>query len=93
MSMENTPYRDEGAPPGSDAGQPPLKFVMSNEFATVRIKRVHTRNGARLEISSPRLQRSIRLDPVALESLTWQNMETFSKFLQTPFGPEEGQDA
>jgi hypothetical protein len=62
-------------------------FELTNEFATVRIRRVYTRNGVRLEISSPRLRRSIRLDPLALESLTWQPMETFSEFLRHPFGP------
>ena len=63
-------------------------FELTNEFATVRVRRVYTRNGVRLEISSPRLGRSIRLDPLALESLTWQPMETFSEFLRQPFGPQ-----
>jgi hypothetical protein len=70
----------------------PLESVdceLSNEFATVCIRTVETRNGIRLEISSPKLRTSIRLDPVALESLTWQTMETFSKFLESPFGPED----
>ena len=65
-------------------------FELSNEFATVRIRRVETRNGVRLEISSPRLGTSIQLDPVALESLTWQSMDLFSGFLRRPFGPEDG---
>ena len=64
------------------------EFELSNEFASVRVRRVYTRNGVRLEISSPRLGRSIRLDPLALESLTWQPPETFSNFLRQPFGPE-----
>lgn len=46
-----------------------------------------TRNGERLEIVAPRLGKHIRLDPLELESLTWQTTETFSKFLETPFGP------
>jgi len=71
------------------------EFELANEFATVRVRRVRTRNGVRLEISSPRLGRVIRLDPLALESLTWQTMETFSGFLREPFGPdqEEQEDA
>ncbi|HYY89067.1 MAG TPA: dihydrodiol dehydrogenase [Chloroflexota bacterium] len=64
-------------------------FELSNEFATVRVRRVSTRNGVRLEISSPRLGTSIQLDPVALESLTWQRMDLFSTFLRQPFGPED----
>jgi hypothetical protein len=65
------------------------EIQLVNEFAHVRIRKVATRNGARLEIESPRLGRSIRLDAVALESLTWQEPETFSRFLETPFGEEE----
>ncbi|MFI6956599.1 dihydrodiol dehydrogenase [Nocardia sp. NPDC050408] len=61
---------------------------ISNEFATIRVRKVHTRNGERLEIHSPRLGYSIRLDPLELESLTWQTSETFSKLLETPYGPE-----
>ena len=49
---------------------------------------MYARNGVRLEIISPRLGRGIRLDPVELETLTWQPHETFSEFLHTPFGPE-----
>lgn len=62
-------------------------FELANEFASVRVRRVETRNGVRLEISSARLGTSIRLDPIALESLTWQPVETFSNFLRQPFGP------
>jgi hypothetical protein len=61
---------------------------LANEYATVQVRKVHTRNGVRLEISSPRLGRGIRLCPLELESLTWQTHETFSEFLRTPFGPE-----
>ena len=61
---------------------------LGNEFAQVEVRRVRTRNGVRLEIRSPRLGRSIRLCPLALESLTWQDERTFSRFLETPFGPE-----
>lgn len=63
---------------------------LSNEFARVVVARVRTRNGVRLEIRSPRLGRAIRLCPLALESLTWQDERTFSGFLGTPFGPEAG---
>lgn len=62
---------------------------ISNEFAQVIVAKVFTRNGERLEINSPRLGRSIRLDPLELESLTWQTTETFSKFLEEPYGPED----
>ena len=64
-------------------------FELTNEFATVRVRRVYTRNGVRLEISSPRLGSVVRLDPLSLESLTWQTSETFSRFLRTPYGPSD----
>jgi hypothetical protein len=74
---------DEHRPPTGD------EIEVGNEFAIVSVRKVLTRNGARLEIHSPRLGHRIRLDALALESLTWQPMETFTKFLETPFGPHE----
>ena len=61
---------------------------LGNEYAVVVVRRVETGKGARLEIASPRLGTSIRLDPVELEALTWQSHELFSTLLRTPFGPE-----
>ena len=65
------------------------EIEISNEYATVVVQRVQTRNGVRLRISSTRLSSSIELDALALESLTWQTVDTFSKFLSTPFGPHD----
>ena len=62
-------------------------ITVANEFATVQVRRVRTRNGVRLRISSPKLDTAIDLDALALESLTWQTPETFTTFLSTPFGP------
>jgi hypothetical protein len=61
-------------------------IIIANEFAYIVVRKVKTRNGMRLEISSPRLGYKILLDPLELESLTWQRKDTFSKFLETPFG-------
>lgn len=72
---------------GDPVDQAPLE--LNNEFATVYVRTVKTRNGVRLEITSPRLGHSIRLDPLALESLTWQSMDLFSQLLRTPFGPQD----
>ena len=66
-----------------------LDVTLANEFASVRVRRLRTRNGVLLEISSRRLSTCIRLDPLALESLTWQTMETFTRFLRDPYGPSE----
>jgi hypothetical protein len=73
-----------GEPNGADGDD----LHLANEFAEVRVRKVHTRNGVRLEIVAPKLGRRVHLDPVELESLTWQTHETFSSFLRTPFGPE-----
>jgi hypothetical protein len=77
---------EEGTELGDLPGDEPVE--LSNEYATVRVRRVFTRNGVRLEIVAPHFGRGIRLDPLELETLTWQSHELFSSFLRTPFGPE-----
>lgn len=62
---------------------------LANEFAAVTVRRVETRNGVRLRIESARLRRAIDLDPLELESLTWQSHDVFTGFLTEPFGPDE----
>ncbi|MEU5397837.1 hypothetical protein ABZ348_00870 [Streptomyces sp. NPDC005963] len=66
------------------------EFTVINEFTAVRISKVRTPNGHRVEIRSLRLGHRIRLDPLALESISWQTPEVFSRFLDQPFGPESG---
>jgi len=63
------------------------RMDIANEFASVTVRKVATRNGARLEIVSNGLGRSIRLDALQLESLTWQRPELFSALLATPLEP------
>ncbi|QKW11205.1 dihydrodiol dehydrogenase [Streptomyces sp. NA04227] len=63
---------------------------MVNEFTAVRISKISTRNGHRVEIRSLRLGHHVRLDPLALESISWQTPDVFSRFLDQPFGPEPG---
>ena len=60
---------------------------IANEFAFVRVRKVLTRNGERLEIAAPKLGYVIRLDAIELESISWQTSETFARFLDEPFGP------
>lgn len=69
------------------AEDPPL--TITNEFTTIRVRKVHTRNGERLEIRSAKLGFVTYLDPLELECLTWQPPETFSGLLSSPYGPEE----
>ncbi len=61
---------------------------IANEFGVARVRKAYTHNGVRLEISAPKLGRKILLDPLELESLTWQTPEVFGRFLEIPFGPE-----
>jgi hypothetical protein len=62
---------------------------LANEFAIVRLRKVVTRNGARLEVTSPKMGLKTYLDPLQLECLTWADYRTFSKLLETPWGPSE----
>jgi hypothetical protein len=49
---------------------------IANEFAFVHVRKVHTRNGERLEIESPRRGSLIRLDPLELEAIACQDDES-----------------
>ena len=62
-------------------------IVIANEFSEVQVVRVETRNGSRLMIQSPKSGQGITLDPLELESLTWQSSATFSAMIGRPFGP------
>lgn len=62
-------------------------IVIGNEFSEIRVTRVETRNGSRLMIESPKSGQWITLDPLELESLTWQSRATFSAMIGNPFGP------
>ncbi|KPV46060.1 MULTISPECIES: hypothetical protein [Acidiplasma] len=65
---------------------------ITNEFATVTVKKVYTKNGTRLEISSPKLGSRIVLSAIELESLTWQDKSIFDKFLSDPYGSSIADD-
>ncbi|MCW2950990.1 MAG: dihydrodiol dehydrogenase [Conexibacter sp.] len=64
-------------------------LVIANEFTSVRVRKVRTRNGERLEIQSPKAGHTILLDALELEALSWQEPGLFSTWLETPFGPED----
>jgi hypothetical protein len=57
---------------------------IANEFAYVHVRKVHTRNGARLEIRSPRRGTLIRLDPMELEAISGLDPESFTRLLEDP---------
>ena len=73
-------------------------ITVANEFAEVEVRRVDTRNGSRLLISAPRTGRSISLDALELEALTWQNDRTLAAMVGgsgaplLPDDPDGGDD-
>ncbi|ORV82612.1 dihydrodiol dehydrogenase [Mycobacterium interjectum] len=67
-------------------------ITVANEFAEVEVRRVDTRNGTRLLISAPKTGRSISLDALELEALTWQNSRTLATMVGrcgAPLLPDE----
>lgn len=69
----------------NDGREPEIQIA--NEFTVIRIGYTHTGAGERLVITSPRLGFRTYLDPLQLESLTWQKPEMYSALLDTPYGP------
>ena len=61
-----------------EAGEP---FLVANEFTAVRVCRVRTRNGERLELVNQRSGARTLLDPMQLEIITLQRPEVFSSLL------------
>lgn len=55
---------------------------INNGGATALVRKVRRRNGARLEVFSPELDRRVYLDALVLESISWQTPETFAESLE-----------
>ncbi len=65
------------------------EMMIVNEFAAVRVRKVHTPNGERLELYSLKQDRTVRIDALSLESLTWRSVWDIGAGLETPIGPED----
>ena len=65
----------------------PIK--VTNEFAEAHVRHGRGPEGDLVEITAPKLGYRIVLTPTELESVTWQEPETFTEFLETPFGPDD----
>jgi hypothetical protein len=91
------PGADEGARAAAQyaelhahtTGEP---LQVGNEFAEIVVRRVETRNGARLLVESPRSGQWVSLCPLELEALTWQRTATFSAMIGKPFDPLVAED-
>jgi hypothetical protein len=66
---------------------PAEPLLIANEFAEIRVRRINTRNGARLLIESPKTGQWVTLCPLELEALTWQTTATFSAMVGQPYAP------
>ncbi|WP_279103541.1 hypothetical protein [Gordonia paraffinivorans] len=62
---------------------------IGNEVTGVRYRKVHTRNGARLQLFVPRTEKTILLDPMVLEVLAEQTPEFFTHLIATRLGSED----
>jgi len=69
---------------------PVEEMMIVNEFAAVRVRKVRTRNGERLELHSLKQDRTVRIDALSLESLTWRSVWEIGQGLETPFGLDDG---
>lgn len=56
---------------------------VADDHTSVRISKVLSRCGARLEIDSRRTGATVRLDSLELESLSWQNRDTFRTLVES----------
>ena len=68
----------------ASTGEP---LVIANEFAEVTVRKIETRNGVRLLIHSAKSGQWVSVDPLELESLTWQNERTFAAMVGNMFAP------
>ncbi|QOW01558.1 hypothetical protein [Rhodococcus pyridinivorans] len=69
----------------NDRGEPIIQIA--NEFTVIQVGYTRTGSGERLVVTSPRLGFQTHLDPLQLESLTWQTPDMYSELLDTPYGP------
>lgn len=86
---ENPDEHDETAPVGKTTVRPLAELREAD--ATVAVREVETPKGTRLELESVDRGERIRLDAVALESLTWQDRETYERFLDPDAGGDSGE--
>ncbi|MET7780196.1 dihydrodiol dehydrogenase [Streptomyces mirabilis] len=58
-------------------------LAIGNEFTTVWVRKIRTRNGERLEIHTPDQQATIRIDPMQLEALSSLSPEGISRLFSS----------
>lgn len=58
----------------NDGAEPIIQ--VANEFTVIQVGYTRTGSGERLVVTSPRLGFQTHLDPLQLESLTWQDRKS-----------------
>lgn len=62
-------------------------ITVSSEFALATLEHIDTPEGPRLNIEAPKLGYEIEIGPRELAYLTTLSHDTFTEWLETPFGP------
>lgn len=83
---KDDPDADRSGATTSDGSE---TVTVANEYAQVEVARTTGDGADRLHLRSPKLGHEIALGPAELAWLTRQDHETFSAFLETPYGPED----
>ncbi|MFB6222968.1 MAG: hypothetical protein ABEH86_04760 [Haloarcula sp.] len=77
---------------GANAVRTDETLQIGNEYTVVQLTVLDTDDGPRLELDSPKLGYSCRLDASELAALCRQEMTLFSDLLKTPLGPVDEHD-
>ncbi|MBN9747995.1 hypothetical protein DMP23_44105 [Amycolatopsis sp. A1MSW2902] len=65
---------------------------IANEFTGVRVQKVRTRNGERLEVTTPKHGHRVLLDAMQLEIISTLTPEAFTELIARRLGSHEGHD-
>ncbi len=90
--MDNTTGADEQGPVDeADDGivGEEGSFGIANEFTGVRVRKVITRNGERLEFSTPKFGHRVLLDAMQLEIISTLTPEKFNELFARNLGSYE----
>jgi hypothetical protein len=70
-----------GTSNGSRRVRAPLETRVTNEFASVRVKKIWTGAGTRLRLYSERTDQTVEIDATGLEALCWLTPEAISNLV------------
>jgi hypothetical protein len=79
--------RSDAVAPALEESEREEPLTISSEFAQATLQTVTDGDEERLEIEAPKLGYSVRLGARELEWVASQDPDTFSDWLETPFGP------